>query len=445
LGLQTKCNQIKCPINCEMSIWSGFSKCTKDCEGGVQGRTRSILTKTKNGGNSCDTVQEMRSCNTGSCDRDCELHAWTPWEPCSMGCSGGMQGRVREVLVPIRGMGKCPGKKSAQRAEQRMCNTQDCVGDEICVAKQDLVIAIDSSGSLREKGADAVRDFAIKFTQRLKGKYYGDYAMKVGVLQFGNGVIQADGTVSQAIEVVGLTGDIGNVTAAIQGLKWQRGFTNMAQALSLAEKMLTQGGRASAQSAVLLLTDAKPSFIFQTDQKIRDLKSADVKILLVPVMEGTGQEFEQMKEWASAPWETHMVRIPGVAMLDADPTVFVEKAVATFCPKAMSPSSTRAYNDLSGFFLLKLSGSCGERGKQLGMEVLDPAACKLLAEQAGASAFAFGKGEFRKGFCMAEGLKVDATMISTWEENRADPACPEGEWKKDEFYDFYVIEPKEQW
>ena len=45
-----KCNQIKCPVNCDMSEWSGWSKCTADCEGGVQGHTRSILTKPKNGG-----------------------------------------------------------------------------------------------------------------------------------------------------------------------------------------------------------------------------------------------------------------------------------------------------------------------------------------------------------------------------------------------------------
>jgi len=210
----------------------------------------------------------------------------------------------------------------------------------------------------------------------------------------------------------------------------------------MAEKMLAQGGRAQAQSAVLLLTDAKPTFVLQTNQKVEELKSSNVKLFIAPVMDGTGKDLDQMKQWASEPWETHLVRIPGLNMLESDPTVFVEKAVATFCPKAVSPSSSSAQDDTQGFFLLKSSGTCGERGAQLGMEVVDPGACKLLAEEAGVSAFAFGKGSFRRGYCFAEGLKVDMPRILDWKKSRADPSCPSGKWKQDEFYDFYVIVPK---
>merc|ERR1719216_701560 len=103
-----KCKQIKCPVDCVESEWSGWSKCTKECEGGVQVRTRSILTKAKNGGKSCDTVQEEISCNTGSCDRDCRLDIWSDWTPCSMACGGGFSERKKAVVIPIRGQGKCP-------------------------------------------------------------------------------------------------------------------------------------------------------------------------------------------------------------------------------------------------------------------------------------------------------------------------------------------------
>merc|ERR1719401_3391229 len=105
-----------------MSEWSGWSGCSKECGGGAQGKTRSVLTKPKNGGTESDATLEERPCNTGSCDRDCTLMPWTAWEPCSMACGGGMQ----------------------------ECNTQDCVGDEICIARQDLVIALDGSGSVRQ-------------------------------------------------------------------------------------------------------------------------------------------------------------------------------------------------------------------------------------------------------------------------------------------------------
>merc|ERR1719327_195063 len=42
LGRQRKCGQKKCPVDCVQSKWSGWTKCTKECEGGVRGRTRRV-------------------------------------------------------------------------------------------------------------------------------------------------------------------------------------------------------------------------------------------------------------------------------------------------------------------------------------------------------------------------------------------------------------------
>merc|ERR1719434_226738 len=176
-----KCNQIKCPVDCVMSMWSSWSKCTKECEGGVQGRTRSILTKPKNGGMSCNTVSESEPCNTGSCDRNCKLKKWSKWSPCSVACGGGFQERWRRVSIPIRGNGKCPKSKSKIRYGIKKCNSFDCNGDEICIAKQDLVMAIDASGSLRENGFKVVQKFATKLIEKYKGEYYGYEDMRVGV------------------------------------------------------------------------------------------------------------------------------------------------------------------------------------------------------------------------------------------------------------------------
>ena len=51
------------------------------------------------------------------------------------------------------------------------------IGNEICVAKQDLVIAIDGSGSLRFK---IVTNFAAELIDRYKGKYFSAPAMRIG-------------------------------------------------------------------------------------------------------------------------------------------------------------------------------------------------------------------------------------------------------------------------
>merc|ERR1719399_56462 len=127
LARKRKCNQVKCPVNCRQSRWSRYSKCSKDCEGGAQSRTRSILVQPKNGGQACNTAAETRPCNTGSCDRNCRLKKWTQWSPCSVACGGGFTERARKVLIPIRGNGRCPKSKSRRRYGFGKCNSHECV------------------------------------------------------------------------------------------------------------------------------------------------------------------------------------------------------------------------------------------------------------------------------------------------------------------------------
>ena len=57
------------------------------------------------------------------------------------------------------GQGKCPKERSFHRYELELCNTQDSVGDEVYIAKQDLVLTIDGNGFLKSGGFEALRDF----------------------------------------------------------------------------------------------------------------------------------------------------------------------------------------------------------------------------------------------------------------------------------------------
>lgn len=321
-----------------------------------------------------------------------------------MACSGGTQERNRHVLIPIRGLGRCPKAGSPLREQTRVCNAQPCMGDEFCVAKQDLIIAIDSSGSLKEDGANAIRDFAEVLVGRFLGRYYGDSTMKVGVIQFGNGQILADGTTEPATPVLGLTSDMDHVKESIRALKWAKGFTNMAQAFTLADTMLQRGGRSSSQSAVLVITDCEPSFVFQTRQKANALKAKNVKLFFAAVSKFKGKSYGLMKEFASSPWETHLVRIPGLPNLQADPDIFAQQCVARFCPNAISPSAMGSQEQGQGFFLVRMNGRCGKHGRELGKDVQDPQQCKMLARQHGAVMFSFGKGGLRQGHCVAEDM-----------------------------------------
>merc|ERR1719329_1729212 len=439
LSRSKKCNQVKCPMDCSMSEWSGWSKCTADCEGGVQGHTRSILVRPQNGGESCNTVEESRPCNTESCDRDCTLAPWTSWSPCSVACGGGFQEKFKHVLIPTRGYGKCPKKSSSERFMKKECNTHACVGDEICVANQDLLIAIDGSGSLGEEGFNALKGFAAELVSRYQGEYFGNSAMQVGVILFGNGIIMADdSTVSPAINSQALTSDMSAVKSAIEGLPYKKGFTNMAQAFALAEKMYTAAGRKGAQSALLVITDGKPSFAFQTSEFVQQLDDRGVQRFFVVVSESR-EDLNQMKQWASEPWETNLIHVPGTEILQADEAVFAEKALTTFCPLSFSITQLEVQEESKGFMHVKDGGYCGERGALLSKDVGDDVACAFLAQGAGAEAFLLGTW-FRKGYCYASSMTVNAGQFSSWEEGRIAPTCPSG-WIDSRIFDFYAIEP----
>jgi len=441
-----RCGQKKCPVSCSMSSWSGWSKCTKACEGGVQSRTRSILLKPRNGGTGCDAVQEERSCNTGSCDRDCTLYDWSDWAPCSMACSGGTTTRTRKVLVPIRGQGKCPTKTSRNRFQQIQCNEQACIGDEICIAQQDLIIALDASGSLKESGFEVLRNFAVNLTKKYQPKYFGIGAVQIGVALFGNGhlLTMPDGTTSieSAIQVQPLTSDFGKVRQRLAEQKWQRGFTNMAQALAMAETMLSQGGREGAQSAVLVLSDGKYSFEYQTAEKARELKDKNIQVFMAPVVDFDGKELRKLKQWASQPWETNYELVPGLAALENNNELFVQKFVAKFCPDSFSPSAQKQKDAARRYMLIHENGwpddNCGKWffDGQVGSK--DD--CAMMARQRNLSAFAFGRTH-AAGRCYSEAIKITQQFWDQFSIEQSDPPCPSGRWLFNPFYDTYAINP----
>ena len=72
---------------------------------------------------------------------------------------------------------------SPDRYNERACNTGECICDEICIAKQDLVIAIDGT----------------------------DIRASILTMLFGNGAVLADGTVSGPTRVAKITDDLASV------------------------------------------------------------------------------------------------------------------------------------------------------------------------------------------------------------------------------------------
>ena len=77
---------------------------------------------------------------------------------------------------------------------------------------------------------------------------------------------------SDALLLQKLTNEMAKVKSSIEGLEYKQDRTNMAQAVTLAEKMFFLGGRTRAMSAVLTLTNEKPSFLLPTYEKVLQLR-----------------------------------------------------------------------------------------------------------------------------------------------------------------------------
>eukprot|EP00928_Gymnodinium_smaydae_P022583 TRINITY_DN18918_c0_g1_i1.p1 TRINITY_DN18918_c0_g1~~TRINITY_DN18918_c0_g1_i1.p1 ORF type:complete len:626 (-),score=188.30 TRINITY_DN18918_c0_g1_i1:89-1699(-) len=339
LSTRRSCGQIKCPVDCKLSEYEPFSKCTKECGGGVQSRSRFVLAKPKNGGRSCDELEETQTCNSGSCDRACTLSAWTPYSSCSQACGGGVALRRKSVVTPKRGEGQCWSADDPLRLQSSSCNEKKCAGDERCSAALDVVIAIDGSGSLTSKGFDILKEFAAKIVGRLDAQAVdGSDGVRVAVVQFGNGHLDKQGIVSDALLVRGLDEDPepAKLQAAIRGLAWESGFTNMAQAIEKASNVLKRSDRRSAAGIAVVITDGEPTYRGATATAVAKLRETATLTMVHVKSFPKEDDVDLMRGFASEPVSAHYVHVPGKKKLREAYDAFATEVLVRLCPSAVS-------------------------------------------------------------------------------------------------------------
>jgi len=129
---QDVCNQVP-SVDCELSKWTPWSKCSVDCGGGQRERKRNVLTSPSGrSGRACDnSVKETEPCNTQPCKLcdpvDCVWGDWHDWGACSK-CNG-----QRKRYRFVRQHSECGGTRCSPGDNKQISNcTRKCHDTVYC-------------------------------------------------------------------------------------------------------------------------------------------------------------------------------------------------------------------------------------------------------------------------------------------------------------------------
>jgi len=346
LAAKRSCNNQPCPVDCKLSVWSGWSKCSAQCAGGVTQRLREVETAMKHEGKPCGATSEADSCNVQACESDCKVSSWTKWSTCSKDCDGGTMKRQKFVVKQAKGDGKCPGAWAPQRLHVKSCNMQSCKlspGEETLTCKRslDMVLLIDGSGSLGAKGWAAEIVAALKLVDAFSDPGTNGTKAQIAVILYSGprtwgGVYKCfakDTKNPERLKVCAIqtithfTHDMKKVKQLIQGLTWPRGSTLTSLALMTAKAELTLG-RKNAESNVIVFTDGRPLSLRKTGIASKSVRKS-ARLLWVPVTENA--PLNNIKKWATRRWQENIVSVKNFTDLKK-PDV-VTHIIANICPK----------------------------------------------------------------------------------------------------------------
>jgi len=337
------CNNLPCPVDCKLSTWSGWSKCSAQCGGGVTQRLREVKTAMKYKGTPCGGTSQTTACNNQACEKDCGLSAWTKWSACSKDCDGGTAKRQKFIKTVAEGAGHCPGSWTLKRLEYKKCNMKRCklpAGNltMTCDKELDVVLLIDGSGSLGKAGWAAEIKAAQMFVDAFN--VAGTQANMAVILYSGprtwGGVWKCFARNTKKVDrekvcgiktITHFTADLAKVKTLITGLTWPRGSTLTSLALLTAKAELSLG-RKNAGSNVIVFTDGRPLSFRKTGMASRIVRKS-ARLVWVPVTKYAPRK--QIKTWATRRWQENVVFVPTFKQLEK-PDV-ITHIVANICPK----------------------------------------------------------------------------------------------------------------
>jgi hypothetical protein len=404
LSAERQCNMQPCPVDCKLADWQGWSKCSAECGGGVQHRMRAVESGMKHKGKPCDATTEETACNGQACEKDCELSQWSVWSPCSKACDGGTQKRVKYVAQEPEGAGKCPGKWTKKRLEYMKCNSMSCLSPKSracstwdkdttmytcetvptccegyrgmgldaktvqcvpaewagsdykaqcpaktlkCNGELEVVLLIDGSGSLGEKGWNAEIKAAQMFVEGFSGTHskasfsvilysgpsnWRDYRACAGQKRSPTDVEAT----CKVRTVAHLTSNKAEVKEKIAALKWPKGSTFTSLALLKAKQELNDNGSGHTQSVVVVITDGKPQSKLKTYFASRNVRKI-ARLVWVPVTRNA--PLRLIKFMATRRWQENLVRVKNFEDLEQPEPM--SHVIADICPGGVAFVPTR--------------------------------------------------------------------------------------------------------
>jgi hypothetical protein len=181
-----------------------------------------------------------------------------------------------------------------------------------CASAVDVVLVLDGSGSLRQKGWDAT----VKAADMIAKSFMDGGKVNIAILLFSR----------KSTWVQHFSDDKEKTLENIKKLKWPRGGTKTSLALNTAASELNLG-RADANSIVIVVTDGKPQSPTRTSAAATALRKA-ARLMWVPVTKYA--PLAQIKEMASYPKEDNILVVKDFDDLEKPDTV--DDMIADVCP-----------------------------------------------------------------------------------------------------------------
>jgi hypothetical protein len=208
--------------------------------------------------------------------------------------------------------------RSVERLEEKPCNSFACVKKTSlptlqCQSKADIILVLDGSGSLGQRGWDA----SVKAGAMLARAFGGSGAdVRLAVLLFSY----------RAEWVTHFSSDNEAAAVAIEKLKWPRSLTYTSNMLYTARSELSLG-RGDAQSVVVVITDGRPMSMRRTRIAAWWLRRS-ARLMFVPVTRWA--PVSEMREWASYPKQDNFLALNSFG--DLENPEKLDLIIADVCP-----------------------------------------------------------------------------------------------------------------